>query len=241
MTLTDLVFSSINAPLTVLLILLAVYRVVTMLFGMDFDFDLDIDLDVDMDVDVDVDIDMDTDTSFDATGIEIEDISNVELKNEAIVGKKKKALRWWQVFLIYFNFSEVPFMFTFTSWIFFWWAITVIGTFYTLSYDNTLGLMIFFAAIVPALFINKIFTTPFKAFFKKLNRKGESALDLLGRTGTSLSNISGDKLGSVKLFVENDPINIYAKSLNGDPIASGKEVLIIKESKDKKFYYIKNY
>lgn len=241
MTLTDLVFSSINAPLTVLLILLAVYRVVTMLFGMDFDFDLDIDIDVDMDVDVDADIDMDTDTSFDATGIEIEDISNVELKNEAIVGKKKKALRWWQVFLIYFNFSEVPFMFTFTSWIFFWWAITVIGTFYTHSYDNTLGLMIFFAAIVPALFINKIFTTPFKAFFKKLNRKGESALDLLGRTGTSLSNISGDKLGSVKLFVENDPINIYAKSLNGDPIASGKEVLIIKESKDKKFYYIKNY
>ncbi|WP_299836918.1 OB-fold-containig protein [uncultured Tenacibaculum sp.] len=241
MTLTDLVFSSINAPLTVLLILLAVCRVVTMLFGMDFDFDLDIDLDVDMDVDVDADIDMDTDTSFDATGIEIEDISNVELKNEAIVGKKKKALRWWQVFLIYFNFSEVPFMFTFTSWIFFWWAITVIGTFYTHSYDNTLGLMIFFAAIVPALFINKIFTTPFKAFFKKLNRKGESALDLLGRTGTSLSNISGDKLGSVKLFVENDPINIYAKSLNGDPIAFGKEVLIIKESKDKKFYYIKNY
>jgi len=237
MTLTDLAFSSINTPLTILLILLGAYRILTMIVGLDLDFDFDFDVDAD----IDVDTDFDTGTSLDATAIDLEDISNVELKNETIVGKRPKKLRWWQVFLIYFNFSELPFMFTFTSWIFFWWAITIIGTYYTGSYDNKLGLTIFFAAIIPALILNKIFTTPFKAFFRKLERKGVDALNLLGRKGTLLSNISGEKLGSVKLFIENDPINIYVKSLDGEAMISGEEILIIKESQDKKFYYIKSY
>lgn len=227
MTLSDLVFSSVNAPLTYLLIGLGVYRVLTMLVGLDIDFDLDFDIDVD--------------TDFDSTGIDMEEISNIELKNETVVPNRKKELKWWQVVLIYFNFSELPFLFTFTSWIFFWWAITVLATFYTGSYNNSFGLILFLAAIIPSLIINKIFTTPFRAFFKKLNRKGAAKLDLIGRKGTLLSNIANGKLGSVKLFVENDPINIYAKSLNGEAISSGDDVLIIKQSQDKKFYYIKNY
>jgi len=237
MTLTDLVFSSINSPLTILLIVLAAYRVITMLFGLDLDFDMDFDIDVDADFDAD----MDTDTSFDVTGLDIEEISNIEIKKDAIVGNKQKELKWWQIILIYFNFAELPFLFTFTSWIFFWWSLTVIGTYITGSYDNSFGLVIFLGAIIPALIINKIFTTPFKAIFKKLERKGVDNLDLLGRKGTLLSNITNDKLGSVKLVVNSDPINIYAKSLKGETIKSGQQVLIIKESKDKKYYYIQSY
>lgn len=238
MTLTDLVFSSVNAPLTYLLIGLGVYRVTTMLFGMDLDFDLDFDVDVDADMETEIE----TSTSVDVSGLEIDDLANMEIKNKAIVNNRNRDLKWWQVFLIYFNFSELPFLFTFSTWIFFWWIITLIGTYYTYSYDNNFGAIIFFIAIIPSLIINKIFTNPFKAFFKKLNRKGVEKLDLLGRTGTLISsNISNDKMGSVKLFVENDPINIYVKSLDGEIILSGKEVLIIKQSTDKKFYYVKTY
>jgi len=229
----DIALSPINKPLTILLIFLTAYRLITMLIGMDFDFDLDFDIDVDADID--------TDTSFDASGAGLEDVSNLEVKDKAIVGSTRKKLKWWQVLLIYFNFSELPFLFTFTAWIFFWWILTIIGTYYTNSYDNNFGLIIFLGALIPSLIINKIFTNPFKSFFRKLERKGVDALDLLGRKGTLLSNISKEKLGSVKLFVEDDPINIYAKSLNGEPIKSGQEVLIIKESPDKKFYYIKIY
>ena len=227
MTLTDLVFSSINSPLTILLIVLAAYRIITMLFGLDLDFDMDFDIDVDAD--------------FDASGLDIEEISNIEVKRDAIVGNKQKELKWWQIILIYFNFAELPFLFTFTSWIFFWWSLTVIGTYITGSYDNSFGLVIFLGAIIPALIINKIFTTPFKAIFKKLERKGVDNLDLLGRKGTLLSNITNDKLGSVKLVVNSDPINVYAKSLKGETIKSGQQVLIIKKSKDKKYYYIQSY
>ncbi len=234
-SLTDLVFSTINAPLTILLIALAAYRVFTMILGLDLDFDLDVDFDIDADVDVDSDLDIDS------TGVDLEDVTNIELKKETVTGKKRKPLKWWQVILLYFNFVELPFLFTFTSWIFFWWAITVIGTYLTASYDNSFGVIIFLSAMIPALILNKIFTTPFKSFFKKLERKGVDALDLVGRRGTLLSNISNDKLGSVKLYVENDPINIYAKSLNGEEIKSGEEILIIKESSDKKYYFIQSY
>lgn len=233
MTLTDLVFSTINAPLTILLIILGAYRLLTMLLGLDLDFDMDIDIDIDADVDTDVD--------FDSTSVDLESVSNIELKEEAVTNKKRRNLKWWQVILVYFNFVELPFLFTFTSWIFFWWAMTVIGTYYTNSYANNFGLVIFFTAIIPSLILNKVFTTPFKSIFKKLERKGVESLDLVGRTGTLLSNIAKEKLGSVKLFVENDPINIYAKSLNGEEIKSGEEILIIKESSDRKYYYVKAY
>lgn len=228
---TDLVFSSVNAPLTILLIVLGAYRVFTILLGLDMDFDLDFDIDADFDSGIDID----------STGVDLEDVTNIELKKEIVVGEKRKPLKWWQVVLLYFNFVELPFLFTFTSWIFFWWAMTIFGTYLTNSYDNSLGVIIFFSALIPALIVNKIFTTPFKIFFKKLERKGVEALDLIGRRGTLLSNISDGKLGSVKLFVNNDPINVYAKSLNGEEIKSGEEILIIKESSDKKYYYIQSY
>jgi hypothetical protein len=235
MTITELVFSSINTPLTILLIVLAAYRIITMLFGLDLDFDMDFDMDVEADFETDLE------SSFDATGLDLEEVSNIELKKESIVKNRQKKLKWWQIILIYFNFAELPFLFTFTSWVFFWWSLTVIGTYITGSYDNSFGLFIFLGSIIPALFINKIFTSPFKSIFKKLERKGVESLDLLGRKGTLLSNISNDKLGSVKLTVNSDPINIYAKSLKGEKIKIGEQVLIIKESTDKKYFYIQSY
>jgi len=241
MTFYDLIFSSINTPLTVLLIALAAYRLVTMLFGLDLDFDMDFDIDVDVDADIDVDTDIDTDTGIDPTGLELEDISNLELKKDNIVKERTRKLKWWQVVLVYFNFAELPFLFTFTAWVFFWWAITVSGTYLTGTYDNSTGAIIFLLAIIPSLILNKIFTTPFKAIFKQMGRHGVESLDLMGRKGTLLSNISEEKLGSAKLFVENDPINIYVKSLNGESIKSGEEILVIKESADKKYYYIQSY
>ncbi|KAB1154650.1 hypothetical protein F7018_14075 [Tenacibaculum aiptasiae] len=230
-SLTDLVFSTVNAPLTVLLIALAAYRIFTMVLGLDLDFDLDFDIDVDVD----------TDIGIDSTGVDLEDVTNIELKKDTVVGEKRKPLKWWQVILLYFNFVELPFLFTFTSWVFFWWSITVITTYLTNSYENSFGVIIFLLAMIPSLILNKFFTTPFKFFFKKLERKGVKALDLIGRKGVLISNISNKKLGSAKLFVENDPINIYVKSLNGNEIKSGEEILIIKQSSDKKYYYIQLY
>ena len=234
--LTDILFSAVNMPLTVLLIILFLYWILTMLSGLDFDLDFD----VEMDIDVDADIDFDTDTSLDSGNVTFDDFANAEVKKENILPNRKKNLKWWQIILVYFNFVELPFMFTFTFWILCWWFLTVFFTNFTHSYDNSFGFIIFFVAIIPSLILTKVLTTPFKGFFRNFSKKGEEALDLLGRRGTSLSNISGDKLGSIKLIVDSSPINVYAKSLNGEIIKSGQEVLIIKESSDKKYFFIQS-
>lgn len=232
MTLYDLAFSPINAPLTIFLIALTVYRIITTLLGFDFDVDVDVDFDIDADIDVDAD------ASIDSTAIDLEEISNVELKNETVVRDKRKELKWWQIVLIYFNFTELPFMFTLTSWVFFWWFITVLGTYLTFSYNNAFGFVVFAAAIIPSLILNKIFTTPFKSVFRKLERKGVAAIDMLGRKAVLDSDLSGDKMGRAKIKIESDPLLIYVKSLDGSTLKSGTEILIIKQSTNKKYYYV---
>ena len=221
----DIIFSPINIALTVLLMTIFLYWIVTMLFGVDFDMDFD----VDFDVEIDTDLDIDTDTGMDTSNLSFDDVANAEVKKENIIKDRRKELKWWQIILVYFNFVELPFMFTFTFWILCWWFLTVFFTYWTGSYDNAFGFVIFAAAIIPSLILTKILTAPFKSFFKNFNKDGEESIDFVGRTGVTLSKISGDRIGTVKIVIQSSPLTIYGKSLDGELIESGQDVLIIKE------------
>lgn len=233
--LIDLLFSPVNIILTLLLILLLVYWLFNMIAGLDFDVDVDVDIDIDADVDIDVD------SAIEGSNIDFQDIANTEVDKEAVVGKKRTPLKWWQVVLIYFNFVELPFMFTFTFWIFIWWLCTSITTSITYSYENYLGFVFLLVLILPSLIITKIVTTPFKKFFKTLKQDGDSPIDLLGRTGKLNGSIEKEELGLVEITAESKTLSIYAKSLDGSFIDATKDVLIIKQSADKNYYYIKTY
>ena len=235
--LIDIIFSPINIALTLLLILIFLYWIITMFFGLDFD----VDFDVDFDIDVDADVDIDAGTGLEASDLSVDDVANAEIKKEEIIKDRRQKLKWWQIVLVYFNFVELPFMFTFTFWVLCWWFLTVFFTYLTGSYDNAFGFVIFAAAIIPSLILTKILTTPFKRVFRNFNKNGEEALDLVGRVGTTVSRISGDKIGSVKLIIQSSPINVYGKSLDGTLIEPGQEVLIIKPSPDKTYYFIQSY
>lgn len=229
-SLFTIIFSPINFALTSLLILLALYWIFSLLLGLDFD--------VDFDVDFDIDVDVDTSVGMDGGNVGVDDLANAEIKKENVRRKPTDDLKWWQVVLVYFNFVELPFMFTFTCWILFWWFITLGLTIITGSYDNGFGFLMFMAAIIPALFLTKIFTNPLKRFFRNMQKNGVESLQIVGRSGVTLSNISEDKIGSVKLVIDSSPINIYGKSLDGKLIKAGETILVIKESSDKKYYYI---
>lgn len=231
--LIDILFSPVNITLTILMLILILYWLVTMISGLDFD--------VDFDVDIDVDVDADFDTDIEGGNIDFQDISNVQVEKEHIVGKRIKPLKWWQVFLVYFNFVGLPFMFAFTCWIFIWWMLTALVTTITHSYDNSFGVLIMLLAIFPSLIINKIFTIPFKRFFKNFNKDGDLPIDIIGRRGTCLSKIKDDKMGSAEIVVENTPLSIYIKSLNGEQINFREPILIIKQSSDKNYYYVQSY
>ena len=217
------------------MILLILYWLFTMISGIDFD------LDVDVDIDVDTDVDIDTDTHIEGGNLDFEDIANTEVNKEDVVGKRREPLKWWQIVLIYFNFVGLPFMFTFTCWVFIWWLCTTIATTITGTYDQSFGFVIFLAAIIPSLIITKIFTTPFKSFFKNLNKDGDEPTDLIGRKGILQSTISGNKMGSAEVIADSNPLSIYVKSLNGEQINYHQKILIIQQSEDKSYYLVQSY
>ncbi|MHA7055940.1 hypothetical protein ACWGOQ_0001875 [Aquimarina sp. M1] len=232
----DIAISIVNLPLTVLFGLLILYWILTTLSGLDLDF---FDADIDIDVDADADFDLDTDTDFDArANLDVQDISNTEVKKEDVIRRRGK-LNFFQVFLIYFNFVGLPFMFTFTFFVLFWWAITMTGTSITHSYDNDFGFIFFFGGIIPALIITKIITTPFKQFFTNFNNKGERKLELLGRQGVLQSPISGERISTIEIKIQSDPIKVMVKSKDGIEIAANTPVEIINQVKNKQLYIVK--
>ncbi|OUS18662.1 hypothetical protein A9Q93_03545 [Nonlabens dokdonensis] len=228
----NILFSEVNITLTVLLIILILYWLATMITGIDFDLDVDVDIDVDIDADVDLD------TGIEGGNMDFQDVANAEVDREHVVNKRTRKLKWWQVFLIYFNFVGLPFMFTFTFWIFLWWMISVLTTSITGSYDNTFGFVIVLAAFIPALILTKVITTPFKSFFKNLNKDGDKAVDFLGREALLLSSISGDKLGNAEVMADGNVMSIYVKSLDGSELRFRESVLIIKRSDDKNYFLV---
>lgn len=232
----NLIFSEVNIILSVLLILLIIYWILTSVSGIDFDYDMDIDIDLDVDVDADFDI-----NTVDSGSMDFEDVSSAEVDRSHVVNKRRKPFKWWQVFLIYFNFVGLPFMFTFTVWVFLWWLCTLVTTSITGSYATSFGYILMLSCMIPALFLTKIFTTPFKSFFKNLNKDGDKATDFLGRDAVLLSTISGDKMGNAEVLADGNPMSIYVKSLDGSEISFRESVLIIKQSPDKNYFLVSKY
>ncbi|TRZ43163.1 hypothetical protein [Robertkochia solimangrovi] len=232
-SLTDILFSQVNLTLTILLILLIVYWLLTMISGIEFEYDMDIDVDVDADLDIDL--------SQGGAETDFHDISNSEINKEDVIGKRIQPLKWWQILLIYFNFIGLPFMFTFTCLIFLWWFSTVLATTLTGTYDNIFGFAIVIIGFPIALFLTKIFTTPFKNFFRNLNKDGDQKKDYIGRTGILLSSLSGDKMGNAEIHIDGDTLSIYVKSLDGAPIRYQEKILIIEESADKNYFFVQPY
>lgn len=224
----ELIFSQVNIALTIFVMVLVVYWLVSLVGGLDFDLDFDVDVDVDADFDLD-------------TGSGIEDTANVEVNKDDVVGKRRKPLKWWQIILIYFNFVGLPFMFTFTCFVFFWWISSLVLTSFFQLYETTFGFLIMFLSFIPGIIFTKIFTNPFKSFFRKFNRDGDDPVDFIGRQGVSNSSISGTKMGSAEVVIDGNPYSIYIKSENGEPIDFRDQILIIKASENNTYFYVQHY
>lgn len=225
----DVLTSPVILPLTVASGLMVLLWLISMVSGMDADLDFDVDVDGDFDVDAG------------DTGFGVDDPSNVDLNKETVVGDRRRKLKGWQIFLVYFNFVGVPILLALTIFIFTWWILSLFTTILTGSHHNQLGVLIVLALMIPALFLTKFFNLPLQVLFKNLNKDGDVAVDFLGRKGTSLSSISDKKLGNAEVLVEGNPMNIYIKSFDGNPIAFRDDILIIREAEDKTFYYAQKY
>ncbi|MGB0869287.1 MAG: hypothetical protein ACPGSD_06795 [Flavobacteriales bacterium] len=229
----DLLFSNVNLPLTILSGILVIYWLLTMFTGIDWDVDFDVDIDVDADVDLD--------THLDGAEVSFDDVANVEVDKDQIVKDRRKPLKWWQIVLIHFNFVGLPFMFTLTAWILFWWIATLLATSITVSYNSSFGFVWFFALILPSLYFTKLFTTPFKSFFKDFRKNGIKPIDFVGRVGYLRNNISPKKEGTVEVIVDGKSLIIHALAFSDNEIQRGIDVLIIKKSKIDSVYLVHPY
>ncbi len=229
--LLDLALSVVNLPLTALFGLLILYWLLTLLTGLDLNF-FDADIDIDADIDTDMDVDFDTRGNIDTP-----ELANTEVKKDQVIRRKGK-LNLFKAFLLYFNFVGLPFMFSFTFFVLFWWALTMAGTSITHSHQSEFGFLFFFGSILPALFLTKIITTPFKRFFVHVNNKGEATLELLGREGTLQTTLSGDKIATLEIQVQSNPIKVMVQSKNGIVIPENTTVQIINQTANKQLYII---
>ena len=80
---------------------------------------------------------------------------------------------------------------------------------------------------------------PLIKVYKNYGNTYEEAIDFLGRSGTLLSRVGGDRVGQAEIMVNGDPIKIYAKGHEGQEIEAGKHISVIDEAPDKRFYYVK--
>ena len=119
--------------------------------------------------------------------------------------------------------------------------MTALTTAVTFSYDNYFGFAIMLIAMFPALVVNKIFTTPFKGFFKNLNKDGDAPIDYLGRKAFYSLLFLVKEWAMPKLKSTVIPCLIYVKSLSGDPLPYGSNILIIKRSPDLNYYLVESY
>ncbi len=228
----EIIFSSVNFALTLFLLILVVYWLFSMFTGLDFDLDFDVDIDIDAGIE--------TGSSIEATGLE--DASNVEVNKEDIAKQRRRQpLKWWQIFLIYFNFVGLPFMFTLTCFVFFWWIISITSTSFFHLYESQFGYLVMTLSSLPALFVTKIFSNPFKTFFQKLNKDGDAPIDYIGREGICLSTIAGDKMGNAEVIINGNAYSIYVKSENGEQINYHEPFLIIRATPDRSYFYVQGY
>lgn len=207
-----------NAIMTLLTGLSLVYWLFTMLMGDGFDIggtDVDIDFDgadiqdVDTGVDLDGDADAHAEPSFFSKAME------------------------------YINVGKAPMMVIVTLFKFIGWIITIASSLiFKLSQYGWMSVFVLIPVLLLTYFLMHYVTIPVVKLYNNVGYTGEEAYDFLGRTGRMRSSIEGANLGSAEIKIDKDIIRLNVKSLGGDRINYGDEIIIVQEEKDKKYYLV---
>ena len=214
----NILFSPLpNAIMTVLTAVSLLYWLFSMLMGDGFDFG-------------------GTDVNIDFDGADVQDIeadSDIDTDNNAEPSFLTKAMD-------FINIGKAPFMVIITMFKLIGWMITIATSlFFHLGNYGWKSVLILIPVFVLTYLLMHYVTIPVVNLYKKVGYTGEESLEFLGRTGKMKSRIKGDNLGSLELVVQNDVIRLNVKSADGEELKYGDEVIIVDETADKKYYYVK--
>lgn len=213
--LLEISFAPANFILSLLVIIVTLYWLIVIFTGFDFDM-------ADADADIDMDADVDTDLSKPETG-------------------NPEGDGFWNGMLKFFYIGELPIIFIITLVVFSMWLINVNVTAILGISHNILGFAVYLPGFIASMLVTKVIARPFVKLYAMFNHKGEEPIDFIGKTGRVLSPMGSERLGQIEIFVMNDIIKVYAKSIEGEPIQYNETVIILEESPDKKFFFVQKY
>lgn len=206
-----------NAIMTVLTGLSLLYWLFTMLMGDGFDFGPDADIQIEgadiQDVELNVDQELDSEISQEPSFI-------------------SKAMDFIYV-------GKAPLMVIVTMFKFISWILTIVSSIIlNLTAYGWKSVLILVPIFILSFLLLHFVAKPVVKLYKNVGYTGEEARELIGREGKMRSSIQGDQLGSVEIIIQSDVLRLNVKSLNGEPLNYGDDVLIINEDAGKKFYIV---
>ncbi|WP_312363880.1 OB-fold-containig protein [Sphingobacterium sp.] len=139
----------------------------------------------------------------------------------------------------YINVGKVPIMLIVTLFKFIGWIITIVSSlFINVASWGIKSVLILIPVFIITFILMHFLTKPLARMFKNIGYNGEEGHDFLGRMGKMRASIEGKKIGSAEFIIQQDPIRLNVVSHNGEKIAYGDDVIIVDESRDKKYYYV---
>lgn len=208
-------FAPANLFYSLLLCLILFYWMTVVLGALDLDF-LDFEVDTDVDVDVDMDIDVEADVDVDS-----------EVETEVGAG----GAGWFLSTLAFFNIGQVPFMIFLSVFVIVMWTTAMLFNYYL---GNSTNFFLWFLPIVfVSLFIGKVFTSPFKAMHKRMNKMGVGKKDLVGKIAKVTLDITSGRAGQAELDYEGHNFLLTVRSEGDENIPKGSNI-ILTEYRDEK-------
>lgn len=134
--------------------------------------------------------------------------------------------------------GKVPLMIILTVLSTLMWVFSVLGNHYL---ENS-SAWVAFGALLPILavsvFLTRFCVYPFALLFKKLNVEEDK--DIVGKVSKVLLPASDVKKGQASVMIGSAEQKIYIKTLEGNTLLKGDEVMVIEYDSSQKCYYVES-
>jgi hypothetical protein len=91
------------------------------------------------------------------------------------------------------------------------------------------------------MLLTKIIAKPFIKLYAIFNHKGEVPIDFIGKIGRVVTPLGTSRIGQIEIQLEEDILKVYAMSIDEEIIPYNETVIILEESKDKKYFLAQKY
>ncbi|EJF10449.1 OB-fold-containig protein [Pontibacter sp. BAB1700] len=151
------------------------------------------------------------------------------------------SVSWLNNVLAFFNLGKVPFMVFLTFLALPFWAISILANYYFNDGYTLLGWLYLIPSFIAALFVSKFLTMPFVGVFAALEKKHESAANIIGQICTVILPANGTDMGQAAVKTTGAPLLLNVRTTQGSAVQKGETALVLEYNAENKFYLIEPY